>query len=156
MKDLTISLDGEQVGDGAAVADRPKTLSELEVATQHKNDGNVCFKKGKYDEAIKHYDLAIAECPTSSPVDLSTFYQNRAAAYEQLKKWSAVRDDCTKALELNARYIKALHRRARANECLNEFFASLEDITATCILECFQNNSSLTFADRILKHIGIE
>lgn len=85
---------------------------------------------------------------------MSTFYQNRAAAYEQLKKWSAVRDDCTSALELNARYIKALHRRARANECLNEFFASLEDITATCILESFQNNSSLTFADRILKHIG--
>lgn len=63
-------------------------------------------------------------------------------------------DDCTAALELNPRYIKALHRRARAHECLGEFFASLEDITATCILESFQNNSSLTFADRILKHIG--
>lgn len=93
-------------------------------------------------------------CPVANNIDLSTFYQNRAAAYEQLRKWSAVRDDCSAALDLNPRYIKALHRRARAHECLGEFFASLEDITATCILESFQNNSSLTFADRILKHIG--
>lgn len=101
-----------------------------------------------------HYDRAIAVCPATSTIDLSTFYQNRAAAYEQLRKWSAVRDDCSSALQLNPRYVKALHRRARAHECLGDFFASLEDITATCILESFQNNSTLTFADRVLKHIG--
>lgn len=43
---------------------------------------------------------------------------------------------------------------ARAHEYLKNFFSSLEDITATCILEGFQNNSTLAFADRILKHIG--
>lgn len=71
-----------------------------------------------------------------------------------MKKWSAVKDDCTKALELNPRYVKALHRRAKANESSDDLPASLEDITATCILEGFQNNGSLVFADRVLKELG--
>lgn len=156
LKGQTISLDGDdKLNPEQKVDETPtKILTPLEQATQHKNDGNVCFRKGKYDEAIVHYDKAINECPISSAVDLSTFYQNRAAAYEQLKKWAAVRDDCSKALEFNPRYVKALHRRARSHEYLKEFFSSLEDITATCILEGFQNNSTLAFADRILKHIG--
>lgn len=104
--------------------------------------------------AVQCYDRAIAHCPLHNTFDKATFYQNRAAAWEQLRNWQRVIDDCTDALKLNPRYTKALHRRARANESIGEYFASLEDITATCILESFQNNSSLTFADRILKHIG--
>lgn len=162
LKGQTISLDGD---DKLQPSSSPKPVetevaaaaaakNPLEQATAFKNEGNVCFKKGKYDEAINHYDKAIDACPLENVMDLSTFYQNRAAAYEQLKKWSAVRNDCSKALELNPRYVKALHRRARANEGLAEFMSSLEDITATCILEGFQNNSTLSFADRVLKQIG--
>lgn len=157
LKGQTISLDGDDKltqEQPENVAKKAVELSPLEVATAHKNEGNVCFKKGKYDEAIEWYDKAIEVCPSTSAVDLSTFYQNRAAAYEQLKKWTSVRDDCTKALELNSKYVKALHRRARAYEHLNDFSSSLEDVTATCILESFQNNSTLAFADRILKQMG--
>lgn len=126
----------------------------LDSAQAFKKDGNQMFKNGKYDEAIKCYDLAIEACPETNSVDLSTFYQNRAAAYEQLKKWSAVKDDCSKALELNPKYIKALHRRARALEHTNELELCLEDVTATCILEGFQNSSTLLLADRVLKELG--
>lgn len=163
LKGQTISLDGDDNKSSTRPSSAAATvvtevkkqpLTPLEQATAYKNEGNVCFKRGKYDEAIEQYDKAIAACPTENPMDLATFYQNRAAAYEQLKKWSAVRDDCSKALELNVRYVKALHRRARANEGLGQFMSSLEDITATCILEGFQNNSTLAFADRILKQIG--
>lgn len=61
------------------------------------------FKNGKYDEAIKCYDSAIETCPKKkeSTTELSQFYQNRAAAYEQLKKWENVKKDCSSALELN-------------------------------------------------------
>lgn len=158
VKEKTISLDGDDKmiagnkTDGSPAVQSIKSL--LEQATQHKNDGNVCFKKGKYDEAIKLYDKAIDTCPRENANDLSTFYQNRAAAYEQLKKWTAVKADCTSALELNGRYVKALHRRARANELLNDLAAALEDVTATCILEAFQNQNSLVFADRVLKLMG--
>lgn len=157
LKGQTISLDGDEKllqDPPEHVPSKVVELSPLEAATTHKNEGNVCFKKGKYDEAIEWYDKAIEICPATHSVDLSTFYQNRAAAYEQLKKWSSVRDDCSKALLLNCKYVKALHRRARAYEHLNDFSSSLEDVTATCILESFQNNSTLSFADRILKQMG--
>lgn len=167
IKEKTISLDGDdkltqsivEKSNGQAVtaaAKKTETIKKnaLDQATQYKNDGNERFKKGKYDEAIEFYDKAINTCPKNAGDLLSTFYQNRAAAYEQLKKWHAVKSDCTNALELNGRYIKALHRRARAHENLNELAESLEDVTATCILEGFQNQNSLMFADRVLKQMG--
>lgn len=57
--------------------------SPLEKAQSSKNKGNKYFKGGKYAEAIKCYDEAIELCPPEHKVDLSTFYQNRAAAYDQ-------------------------------------------------------------------------
>lgn len=151
-KDKSISLDGDDKLPKEKA--EPKKQTELEKAIAFKNEGNTRFKGGKFNEAIDYYNKAIETCPKSNSMDLSTFYQNRAAAYEQLKKWSAVKEDCTSALELNSRYIKALFRRAKSSENMNDLTASLEDITATCILEGFQNNSSLLFADRVLKELG--
>lgn len=152
-KTKSISLDGDDKLPKEKKAE-PKPQTELEKAIAFKNDGNTRFKNGKFNEAIEFYNKAIETCPKSHSTDLSTFHQNRAAAYEQLKKWTAVKEDCTSALELNSRYTKALFRRAKANENTNDLTASLEDITATCILEGFQNNSSLIFADRVLKELG--
>ena len=62
--------------------------------------------------------------------------------------------DCTKALELNPRYVKALLRRARAMEHCNELESALEDVTAACILENFSNQNAMLMADRVLKQLG--
>lgn len=134
----------------------PKKLNEtpLEEAQRYKSEGNAFFKKGKYDEAINMYNQAIAVCPDEFKTDLATFYQNRAAAYEQLKSWSSVISDCTKALELNERYEKALFRRAKAEELLKDWENCLDDITAVCLLQNFQNQSALLMADRALKELG--
>lgn len=115
---------------------------------------SLIFRDGKYDQAIKEYDLAIEKCPQTEINDLSTFYQNRAAAYEHLQKWAAVIEDCSKALECNPKYLKALKRRAKAYEQQKELAASLEDTTAACILEGFQNKHTLVLADRVLKELG--
>lgn len=58
------------------------------------------------------------------------------------------------ALELNPRYTKALQRRAKAFEQTGDLAQCLEDITAVCILEAFQNQSSIVQADRVLKALG--
>ncbi|CAO1336983.1 unnamed protein product [Diamesa serratosioi] len=148
----TISIDGDdKLEKPAPVA---KQLTPFEQAVEFKTEGNNRFKVAKYDEAIELYSQAVNACPKEKSLDLSQFYQNRAAAYEQLKNWYAVRDDCTAALELTPKYIKALHRRARAYEKLKQLDLCLEDITATCILEGFQNTTSLILADRILKELG--
>lgn len=154
IKDKTISLDGEDRSRSQDAPAKKKVLTPLEEAQKYKNEGNTHFREGKYDEAIKAYDLAIERCPTTEINDLSTFYQNRAAAYEHLQKWSSVIDDCTKALDCNPKYLKALKRRAKAYEQQKELAKSLEDTTAACILEGFQNKHTLIIADRVLKELG--
>lgn len=150
-----ISIDGDDKTDkNASVTGSRKDITPLEQAQAFKNVGNTHFKAGKYDDAIEYYCKAIETCPKENTIDLSTFYQNRAAAFEMLQKWSSVKDDCSSALDLNPRYVKALHRRARAYEHLKELENCLEDITATCILEGFQNRNALHLADRILKELG--
>lgn len=62
--------------------------------------------------------------------------------------------DCTSALELNPKYTKALARRAKALQSLGKLSQCLEDVTAGCILENFQNQKNLEMADTVLKELG--
>ncbi|KAG8450369.1 hypothetical protein GDO86_002861 [Hymenochirus boettgeri] len=136
--------------------DRPQEMSPIEKAQAAKNKGNKYFKATKYEQAIQCYTEAISLCPEDKRNDLSTFYQNRAAAYEQLQTWEEVVQDCTKAVGLNPGYVKALFRRAKAYEKLDNKIECLEDVTAVCILECFQNQQSMLLADKVLKLLGKE
>jgi len=95
------------------VGEEEMPLDPLAKAVACKNKGNKYFRGGRYELAIKSYTEAIETCPKSKETDLSTFYQNRAAAYEQLEKLDSVLSDCNEALRLNNRYVKALERRAR-------------------------------------------
>lgn len=112
------------------------------------------FNKGKYDKAIAMYNKAIETCPPEHETDLATFYQNRAAAYEKLQKWSSVIADCSKALDLNEKYEKALYRRARAYEETKDYTNCLDDITAVCLMQSFKKHDPLVMADRVLKELG--
>ena len=160
-KKQSLSIDG--TSEDKELEKKKKTaelenekLSPLKEATTFKNEGNVCYRNGKFDEAISFYDKAIDKCPKENKTDLAIFYQNRAASYEMLRKWPKVKDDCSKSLECNPRYAKAYFRRAKAYEATNEMGECLDDVTATCILEMFQNNNTIMFADRILKQTGRE
>ncbi|XP_058801674.1 mitochondrial import receptor subunit TOM70-like [Phymastichus coffea] len=146
-----ISIDGDfpaKTGNATTIE------TPLDKAKKYKTEGNGFFNQGKYDEAIAQYNLAIESCPKENTEELATYYQNRAAAYEKLKKFNAVRADCTKALELKPIYVKAMIRRARAMESCNELETALEDITAACILESFSNQNTLYIADKVLKQLG--
>lgn len=138
----------------------------LEQALAAKNKGNKYFKGGKYDLAIRCYTEAIEMCPKDKVIDLSTFYQNRAAAYDQLEDLEMVISDCGRALKLNNKYVKALDRRAKANRkgalkegteynmAVRKLRQSLLDITAVCILEGFQKQEHIMMVDSLLKELG--
>ncbi|XP_011692581.1 PREDICTED: mitochondrial import receptor subunit TOM70-like isoform X2 [Wasmannia auropunctata] len=126
-------------------------MTPLQRALEFKNTGNVYFIEGKYDEAIAQYNKAIDICPRMK--ETATFYQNRAAVNEQLKKYSDVRADCTKALELNPRYMKALLRRARASKQLGDLEAAWDDVTTVCTNENFSNQTCNAMASKILKKL---
>lgn len=91
----TVSIDEGATatagGDANAASDKEKkALTPLEQAIEYKNQGNDRFRRAQYEEAIEFYDKAIHNCPSTNITELSTFYQNRAAAYENLKNWAAV------------------------------------------------------------------
>lgn len=142
----TISLDNE---DNTKAAE-----SAIDRAMKLKGAGNRAFHAGEYDKAIALYNEAIEACPPDRPVDLATFYQNRSACYEKREMWEQVKEDCTFALKLNEKYVKAFLRRSRAAEKSGDLVLALEDVTSACILERFQVQSSLVNADRILKALG--
>lgn len=142
----TISLDNE---DSAKSSETP-----IDRATKLKVAGNRAFHAGEYDKAISLYNEAIEACPTDHPIDLATYYQNRSACFEKREMWEQVKEDCTFALKLNEKYVKAFLRRSRAAEKSHDLVLALEDVTAACILERFQVQSSLIMADRILKALG--
>lgn len=50
--------------------------------------------------------------------------------------------------------MKALQRRAKACEVLKDLEQALEDLTAVCIIESFQNQATLVNVDRVLKELG--
>ncbi|XP_012222349.1 mitochondrial import receptor subunit TOM70 [Linepithema humile] len=149
---LPEQISGDSDFDGECLPIKPQT--PLQIAQTHKNTGNVQFKARNYEGALYHYNKAIEICPKENANELATFYQNRAATYEQLKIYDAVKFDCTKALELNPKYAKALLRRGRVLEQMGELEAALDDVTTACIFEAFSNQTTLSVADKILQQLG--
>ncbi|XP_048344410.1 tetratricopeptide repeat protein 1 isoform X1 [Sphaerodactylus townsendi] len=92
-----------------------------------KEEGNVQFKNKEYEEAEDSYAKALKVCPACYSTDRSVLYSNRAAARMKQDKKEAAIGDCSKALELNPDYIKALLRRAELYEKTEKLDEALED-----------------------------
>ena len=57
-------------------------------------------------------------------------------------------------MELDPNYTKALLRRAKAAEQIDNYQMAFEDLTALCILENFSNEKNIMFADKLVKTLG--
>ncbi|CAE1329122.1 TOM70 [Acanthosepion pharaonis] len=133
---------------GARSKEREAEPPLIDQAVETKKRGNTLFKAGKYTEAIDCYTGAIALCPLDRPDQLATFYQNRAAAYDQLNNHKQVVSDCSRALRLNPKYAKALSRRAKSADQLGDLKLAIEDLTFLCMLENFANEETVKFSER--------
>ncbi|KAK9292924.1 hypothetical protein L1049_020905 [Liquidambar formosana] len=90
-------------------------------AASEKELGNEYFKQKKFKEAIDCYSRSIALSPTA------VAYANRAMAYIKIRRFQDAEDDCSEALNLDDRYIKAYSRRAMARKELGKLKESIED-----------------------------
>ncbi|TYJ11782.1 hypothetical protein E1A91_A11G300000v1 [Gossypium mustelinum] len=90
------------------------TEENMPDAASEKELGNEYFKQKKFKEAIDCYSRSIALSPTA------VAYANRAMAYLKIRKFQEAEDDCTEALNLDDRYIKAYSRRATARKELGK------------------------------------
>ncbi|NXN95518.1 TOM34 protein, partial [Rhinopomastus cyanomelas] len=113
------ALRGEP-GQSAAGMERARTLKE---------EGNELVKKGHHKKAVEKYSESLKlnqECAT---------YTNRALCYLALKQYKEVAQDCTEALRLDPKNVKALYRRAQALKELKDYKSSIADINSLLKIE---------------------
>ncbi|XP_078446930.1 tetratricopeptide repeat (TPR)-like superfamily protein [Wolffia australiana] len=102
----------------------------LAQANDMKEEGNVAYRAGNYEDALEKYRLALefASEFTSSSEVRSICHANRGLCYSKLGKYEETIKECTKALELNPSYLKALVRRGEAHEKLEHFDEAIADM----------------------------
>ncbi|KAG2317039.1 hypothetical protein Bca4012_067934 [Brassica carinata] len=98
-------------------------------ANSEKEQGNEYFKQKKFNEAIDCYSRSIALSPNA------VAFANRAMAYLKIKRYREAEADCTEALNLDDRYIKAYSRRATARKQLGMIKEAKEDAEFALRLE---------------------
>mmetsp|Transcript_33509 Transcript_33509/g.56796 ORF Transcript_33509/g.56796 Transcript_33509/m.56796 type:complete len:292 (-) Transcript_33509:85-960(-) len=57
---------------------------DLEKAMEAKVEGNTLFKTGRYEEALRKYDEAIAFCPDDEKENLAAYHCNSAAVHSKM------------------------------------------------------------------------
>nr|KAJ3420836.1 TOM (translocase of outer membrane) complex component [Polyrhizophydium stewartii] len=118
------------------------------LAQEAKTLGNKFYGDRKFAEAVDMYTKAIILSPTA------IYYSNRAAAHSYLENHEQVVADCTEALKIDSKYVKALSRRGLGYEKLSMLTEALNDYTVVCVLEGFRKEASMAAPDRVLKLIS--
>ncbi|KAL8153746.1 hypothetical protein V2J09_011506 [Rumex salicifolius] len=129
-------------GERSYLSSNYKVEETFVDANSEKDLGNDFFKQKKYNEAVDCYSRSIALSPTA------VAFANRAMAYLKVKRqvkyvktpvsFSLFREaeaDCTEALDLDDRYIKAYSRRATARKELGNLKEALNDVQFALRLE---------------------
>ncbi|XP_049725810.1 mitochondrial import receptor subunit TOM34 isoform X1 [Elephas maximus indicus] len=89
------------------------SAGDVERARVLKEEGNEFVKKGNHKKAIEKY----SESLSFSHLESAT-YTNRALCYLALKQYKEAVKDCTDALKLDGKNVKAFYRRAQAYKAL--------------------------------------
>jgi len=121
----------EQLIESWESGDKPLSESELEQkrleAAQYKLEGNALYQDGKIRDALDKYTAGLRVCPLKFVKDRAVLYANRG----QMKRVLGLNDhaikNCTKALELDPQYLKALLRRAEIYEETDKLDEALKD-----------------------------
>ncbi|EAT46946.1 AAEL001896-PB [Aedes aegypti] len=93
---------------------------------ERKERGNELFKSGKFKDAQLVYTEALALDPLNKDIN-SKLYYNRALVNSKLGNIREAITDCTCALDINEKYMKALLQRARLHYNLENFEECVKD-----------------------------
>eukprot|EP00903_Cladosiphon_okamuranus_P007845 g7589.t1 len=110
----------------------PGMVKDAAKAREMKEIGNGHYRNREFEDAVDYYTMALHYCPEDEEhkKDRAVYLANRAQGHLQLEEYETVVDDCTAALELDPRYVKALLRRQQANERLEKYDLAAEDAKA--------------------------
>ncbi|XP_071726868.1 uncharacterized protein [Rutidosis leptorrhynchoides] len=121
-----------------------------------KVEGNKLFGDGLYEEALLKYEYAIQLAPETSFSNevRSICHNNRATCFFKLGKYEDTVKECTKALELNPAYMKALIRIGEAREKLDNYDEAIADMKK--ILELDPSNDRSKHCIRVYEPLAVE
>jgi len=104
-----------------------KRIASLGGAEKKKEEGNVLFKKGLFEQALETYTAALKLCKDPKGELALAIRNNRAGCFSQLSNFHGVVEETNFVLEAQPDNAKALMRRMQALEPLEKYEAALED-----------------------------
>uniref|UniRef100_A0A4W6GAM9 Protein unc-45 homolog B n=1 Tax=Lates calcarifer TaxID=8187 RepID=A0A4W6GAM9_LATCA len=105
----------------------------MEDPIQLKDEGNKFFQAGDIDKAIECYTKAIKVCKDKKV--LAVIHRNRSACYLKKENYTSAASDASKAIDVDAKDIKALYRRCQALEKLGKLDMAFKDVQRCATLE---------------------
>lgn len=135
----------EQADIAATSKSSANVVSKEQSAEIAKEKGNQAYKDKQWPKAIGFYTEAIK---LSS--DNATYYSNRAQVYLELCSYIQAEADCTKAINLDKKNVKAYFRRGTAREMLGYYKEAIDDFKYALVLEP-TNKRAASAAERLRK-----
>jgi len=105
-----------------AIMHLPNVGSKIDLTKTENDDGQPQPTNSKSNTTTSHVDVTAIELANA------VYLSNRAACRLALKHYHYVIDDCSQALELDHRYVKAYLRRAKAFEKLDKLEEAVKDL----------------------------
>ncbi|KAL0335115.1 UNVERIFIED_CONTAM: Outer envelope protein 64, mitochondrial [Sesamum radiatum] len=144
--DMHSSLQ-EEVSAVSSFSPLPYTNGNMDAAELLKEKGNAAYKGKQWNKAVSYYTEAIKLNDANA-----TFYSNR-----QLLIWSwdgcfqQAEEDCSMAISLDKKYVKAYLRRGTARESLLFYREALQDFKHALVLE--PQNKVASLAEKRLRKL---
>ncbi|KAL0357071.1 UNVERIFIED_CONTAM: Outer envelope protein 64, mitochondrial [Sesamum calycinum] len=143
--DMHSSLQ-EEVSAVSSFSPLPYTNGNMDAAELLKEKGNAAYKGKQWNKAVSYYTEAIKLNDANA-----TFYSNRAAAYLELGCFQQAEEDCSMAISLDKKYVKAYLRRGTARESLLFYREALQDFKHALVLE--PQNKVASLAEKRLRKL---
>ncbi|KTW32484.1 uncharacterized protein T551_00574 [Pneumocystis jirovecii RU7] len=112
-KKIKNTAENERIEDNDLLENEERNT---EIAEEHKLNGNRMFRQAFFDAAVASYQKALDISSPNAKSQRAIYHANIAACYIQKELWDQAVDACTQALKEDPSYVKAMHRRAQANE----------------------------------------
>ncbi|XP_053988998.1 dnaJ homolog subfamily C member 7 [Hylaeus anthracinus] len=126
----------------------PDHAKALEIYKRAKNlkkkkeEGNAAYKTEQYQEAYRLYTEALSIDPQNIVTNAKLHF-NKATVATKLGLLTESVAECTKALQLDANYLKALLRRAASYMELKEYEEAVHDLEKACKMDKSRDNKRL-------------
>ncbi|CAD8135287.1 unnamed protein product [Paramecium pentaurelia] len=124
---------------------------DKEKCLEIKNKAGLLFNEQNFEEAAKIYNEAIDYCPLEDLNMLCILNSNVAICLMKQSDFESALEHCSKALEFNPEFVKALLNRAECYEKTDKFEEALEDYKKLKELQPQDNVIIKKFIDLDLK-----